>query len=78
MAECWKAKISMRSAAHTAYPYLPRRLTIEKPDQVRPRDIAYLPMKRGFLYLVAVMDSYSRVVLVSALIRNLDPGQRET
>jgi len=45
------------------YPYLLRRLTIDRPNQVWCTDITYIPMPKGFLYLVAIMDWYSRKVL---------------
>ena len=49
--------------AHAVYPYLLRQLTIDRPNQVWTMDITYLPMRKGFLYLVAVMDWYSRKIL---------------
>jgi putative transposase len=48
---------------HTVYPYLLRGLAIERPNQVWCADITYIPMARGFVYLVAVMDWASRRVL---------------
>ncbi len=48
---------------HAVFPYLLRQLAIERPDQVWCADITYIPMRRGFLYLVAVMDWFSRCVL---------------
>jgi putative transposase len=48
---------------HRVYPYLLRHLAIDRPDQVWCADLTYIPMRRGFLYLVAVMDWYSRLVL---------------
>lgn len=45
------------------YPYLLRRLTIDRPNQVWCTDITYIPMPKGFLFLVAIMDWYSRKVL---------------
>jgi putative transposase len=58
-----KPNTSKRSAAHPVYPYLLRNLTIDRPNQVWAADITYLPMKRGFVYLFAVMDWASRKVL---------------
>jgi putative transposase len=58
-----KPTTSKRSAAHSVYPYLLRHLTIDRPNQVWAADITYLPMKRGFVYLFAVMDWASRKVL---------------
>ena len=48
---------------HRKYPYLLRNLAIEHPDHVWCADITYIPMRRGFLYLVAIMDWMSRYVL---------------
>jgi len=48
---------------HRVYPYLLKGLTIERPNQVWAADITYIPMARGFLYLVAIMDWTSRKVL---------------
>jgi putative transposase len=50
-------------ATHRVYPYLLRKLVIERPNQVWASDITYIPMARGFLYLVAIMDWASRRVL---------------
>jgi putative transposase len=49
--------------AHRIYPYLLRNLVIDTPNQVWATDITYLPMAKGFLYLVAIMDWSSRKVL---------------
>ena len=49
--------------AHRIYPYLLRDLVIDQPNQVWCTDITYIPMRRGFLYLVAVMDWSTRKVL---------------
>src|ERR687883_315759 len=48
---------------HRIFPYLLRDLVIDRPNQVWCADITYLPMRRGFLYLVAVMDWATRKVL---------------
>ena len=48
---------------HQIYPYLLRNVAITRPDQVWSSDITYVPMRHGFLYLVAVLDWYSRYVL---------------
>jgi putative transposase len=48
---------------HQIYPYLLRRLQIDRPNQVWATDITYIPMARGFVYLVAVIDWYTRKVL---------------
>ena len=48
---------------HKVYPYLLRGMTIDRPDQVWATDISYIPMQKGFLYLVAIMDWATRRVL---------------
>ena len=59
---------------HKIYPYLLRDLTITRPDQVWASDITYVPMHRGFLYLVAIMDWFSRYVVAWQLSNSLDVG----
>ena len=58
-----KPKTSTPHPAHKIYPYLLRRLCIDHPNQVWAADISYLPLEKGFMYLVAIMDWYSRKVL---------------
>lgn len=58
-----KPSTSRRSKAHKIYPYLLRHLEIKRPNQVWATDITYIPMARGFLYLVTIMDWSSRRVL---------------
>lgn len=58
-----KPRTTIPEQAHTVYPYLLRELSIDRPNQVWAADITYIPMARGFLYLVAVMDWHSRKVL---------------
>ncbi len=60
--------------AHRIYPYLLRGLTIERPDQVWCADITYIPVQRGFLYLVAIMDWATRHVLAWRLSNTMDAG----
>lgn len=48
---------------HTVYPYLLRNLVIDRPNQVWCTDVTYLPVSRGFMFLVAILDWYSRYVL---------------
>ena len=67
-----RPRTSRAGKGHTVYPYLLRELTVERPNQVWATDICYLPMARGFLYLVAVMDWYSRKVLAWRLSNTLD------
>jgi putative transposase len=57
---------------HRVYPYLLRGLAIDRPDQVWCADITYIPMRRGFLYLVAVMDWASRMVLAWRLSNTME------
>jgi putative transposase len=58
-----KPNTSRRHAAHPVYPYLLRGRTIDRPNHVWAADITYIPMRRGFVYLFAVMDWASRRVL---------------
>ena len=58
-----KPKTTKRHAAHPVYPYLLRNQTINRPNHVWAADITYIPMRRGFVYLFAVMDWASRKVL---------------
>ena len=58
-----KSKTTQRHPAHPVYPYLLRNLVITRPNHVWCADITYIPMKRGFVYLFAVMDWASRKVL---------------
>ena len=57
---------------HRVYPYLLRGLKIRAPDEVWCADITYVPVRRGFLYLVAVMDWFSRYVLAWELSNSLE------
>ena len=63
-----------RSPEHPVYPYLLRNARITRPNQVWAADITYLPMTRGFLYLVAVLDWHSRYVLAWRLSNTLEAG----
>ena len=56
-------RTSLPAPGHKIYPYLLKDLAIERPNHVWSADITYLPMARGFLYLVAIMDWHSRRVL---------------
>ena len=60
--------------AHRVYPYLLGGLAIDRPDQVWCADITYIPVQRGFLYLVAIMDWATRHVLAWRLSNTLDAG----
>jgi putative transposase len=57
---------------HRVYPYLLRDLAIDRPNQVWCADITYIPMRRGFLYLVAIMDWTSRKVLAWRVSHTMD------
>jgi len=57
---------------HTVYPYLLRGLVIESPNQVWSTDITYIRLARGFAYLVAILDWYSRKVLAWELSNTLE------
>jgi putative transposase len=63
---------SKRQPKHPVYPYLLRGLTIAKPNQVWATDITYIPMARGFMYLIAIMDWATRKVLSWRLSNTLD------
>jgi putative transposase len=58
-----KRRTTWPGAGHKIYPYLLRNVEVTRPDQVWASDITYVPLRHGFLYLVAVMDWYSRYVL---------------
>jgi putative transposase len=58
--------------AHKVYPYLLRGLKVERANQVWCADITYVPMRKGFVYVVAIMDWYSRKVLSWRLSNTLD------
>jgi len=59
---------------HRIYPYLLRNLMIDRPNQVWCADITYIPVQRGFLYLVAIMDWATRHVLAWRLSNTMDAG----
>lgn len=59
---------------HKIYPYLLRNVAMERPNQVWSTDITYLPLARGFMYLVAIMDWHSRKVLSWRVSNTLDAG----
>lgn len=67
-----KPALSKRHPAHKVYPYLLTGLAITHPNQVWRTDITYVPMRNGFMYLVAVMDWYSRYVLAWQLANTLE------
>lgn len=67
-----KPKTSRPHPDHKIYPYLLRGLEIDRPNQVWATDITYIPMNRGFMYLVAVMDWHSRKVLAWRLSNTME------
>jgi len=67
-----KPKTSTPAPGHKRYPYLLRGLKITRPGQVWSTDITYVPMQHGFMYLVAVIDWFSRYVLAWQLSNTLD------
>ena len=67
-----KPDTSRPAKGHKTYPYLLGGLRVERPNQVWCADITYLPMRRGFLYLVAIMDWYTRKVLAWPISNTLE------
>ena len=69
-----KPNLSRPAPGHEVYPYLLRGIAIERPNHVWSTDITYIPLRGGFLYLVAVMDWFSRFVLSWELSNTLETG----
>jgi putative transposase len=69
-----KPNLSRPAPNHEIYPYLLRGVSIERPNQVWSTDITYVPMRAGFLYLVAIMDWFSRFVLSWELSNTMETG----
>lgn len=67
-----KVKTTIPNKNHKVYPYLLRNLSVTYPNQVWATDITYIPMAKGFLYLVAIIDWYSRKVLSWRLSNTMD------
>jgi len=67
-----RPRTSKPAPGHKIYPYLLGGMKITRPNQVWAADITYIPMARGFLYLVAIIDWYSRYVLSWRLSNTLD------
>lgn len=63
---------SKRNKEHKTYPYLLRDLKIVRPNQVWQIDITYIPMAKGFMYLVAIIDAYSRQIVGWSLSNSMD------
>ncbi len=70
-----RPRLSKPGQGHKVYPYLLRKLTVTRPNQVWAADITYIPMPRGNMYLMAVMDWHSRKVLAWRL-SNATPSSR--
>ena len=69
-----KPQLSRPAPGHEIYPHLLRGVSIERPNHVWSTDITYIPMRGGFLYLVAVMDWFSRFVLSWELSNTMETG----
>ena len=69
-----KPNTSKPEPGHKIYPYLLRGVTVNRPNQVWAMDITYVPMARGFVYLAAVVDWYSRRVLAWRLSITMETG----
>jgi putative transposase len=67
-----KPKLSGPGRGHKVFPYLLRGVKVERPDQVWSTDITYVPLAKGFMYLAAVIDWYSRYVVAWRLSNTLD------
>ena len=67
-----RRRTSQPGQGHKIYPYLLRGLAINRPNQVWAADICYVPMAKGFMYLVAIIDWYSRRVLAWRVSNTLD------
>lgn len=67
-----KPSTSKAAKGRKTYPYLLRGLRVDRPNQVWAADITYLPMRRGFLYLVAIMDWHTRKVLAWRISNTLE------
>jgi putative transposase len=67
-----KPKLSAPGRGHRIYPYLLRGVSIQRPDQVWSTDITYVPLARGFMYLAAIIDWFSRYVIAWRLSNTLD------
>jgi putative transposase len=66
-----KRRTSVPAAGHRIYPYLLRGVAVVRPNQVWSTDITYVPLRRGYLYLTAILDWYSRHVLAWRLSNTL-------
>lgn len=69
-----RPNISKPKPGHKVFPYLLRKLPVTRPNQVWAMDITYIPMARGFVYLAAAIDWFSRKVLAWRLSITMDVG----
>ena len=69
-----RRRTSPPGKGHKIYPYLPRELSIERPNPVWATDITFVPMAKGYMYLVAIMDWHSRRVLSWRVSNAMDTG----
>lgn len=69
-----RPRTSVPNPAHRVYPYLLRDVAVTRPNQVWAADITYVPMARGFMYLVAVIDWHSRKVLAHRVSNTMEAG----
>jgi putative transposase len=67
-----KRRTTVAGTGHKIYPYLLRNVAVTRPNQVWSADITYVPLRCGFLYLMAILDWYSRYVLAWRLSNSLD------
>ena len=70
--EYQKKKTTISNKSHKKYPYLLKNLSIERPNQVWCTDITYIPMRHGYMYMVAIMDWYSRYIISWDLSNTLE------
>lgn len=71
-AQCPKPNLSKPAPGHTIYPYLMKGVTVDRPNKAWCSDITYIRLESGFVYLVAIMDWFSRKVLAWELSNSLD------
>jgi len=69
-----RKRLSIPNKEHQIYPYLLRDVSIDKPDMAYVSDITYIRLKHGFVYLVAVMDLYSRYIVSWKISNTLETG----
>lgn len=67
-----KPNTSQPAASHIVYPYLLRHLIITRVHKVWATDITYVPMPNGYMYLMAIMDLFSRCVLAWSVSNTMD------